>query len=367
MSSLRNSVIIKTSVIGIGANVLLASFKAVVGLAVHSVAVLMDAVNNLSDALSSLITIIGAKLSQKAPDKKHPLGHGRYEYLSATVISVIVLYAGVAALTESVKAIIHPKTPEYSTVSLIIISAAVIVKIILGTYVKKTGKRVDSDALTASGSDALFDAVISLTTLVAAVIFILTGISTEAYLGAVIALIIVKSGIEMLRETLSEILGERIDPALAKKIKSCINSFPEVGGAYDLVIHNYGPEYLIGSVHIELPDTMTVGEADALERDIAEKVNKECGVIMAGISVYSANTESAHIREKIQKVLDEYPEVLETHGFYIEDGTKNVKLDIIIDFDAENPAEIYNEVSEKIRALYPDYNFDIFLDADISD
>ncbi len=367
MSSLRNSVIIRTSVVGIGANILLASFKAVVGLLANSVAIVMDAVNNLTDALSSIITIIGAKLSQKAPDKKHPLGHGRIEYLSATVIAVIILYAGIASLIESVKAILHPKTPDYSAVSLVIISAAVIVKILLGRYVKRKGEQVGSDSLTASGSDALFDAVISLATLVAAVIFITTGLSTESYLAAVISLIIIKSALDMLRDTISEILGERIDRDLARNIKECIASFPEVAGAYDLVIHNYGPELLIGSVHVELPDTMTAAEIDVLERRITQKVMRDHGVVMAGISVYAANSESADMREEIQKILDEYPEVLQMHGFYREKETKNVKFDMIIDFDTDNPTEIYDTVSKRIEALYPEYTFDIFLDADISD
>ena len=157
----REKQIIKTSIIGIIANVFLASFKAGVGLLSHSVAVVLDAVNNLSDALSSIITIIGTKLAAKEPDKKHPLGHGRYEYLTAMVISVIVLYAGFTSLIESVKKIISPEKPDYSTISLIIIAVAVLVKIILGTYVKKVGRDVKSDSLIASGTDALFDSIIS--------------------------------------------------------------------------------------------------------------------------------------------------------------------------------------------------------------
>ena len=149
----RDKIIVRTSVVGIVTNVLLAAFKAAVGLAANSIAVVLDAVNNLSDALSSIITIVGTKLSGKLPDKKHPLGYGRIEYLSAMIVAGIVLYAGITAFVESVKKIIRPETPEYGTISLVIIAVAVVVKIVLGRYVKAQGKRVNSGALVASGSD----------------------------------------------------------------------------------------------------------------------------------------------------------------------------------------------------------------------
>lgn len=219
----REQRIIRTSIIGIIANVLLAGFKAAVGLISHSVAITLDAVNNLSDALSSLITIIGTRLAQKAPDKKHPLGYGRIEYLSATIISVIVLYAGVTSFIESVKKIMHPEASDYSAVALLIISVAVAVKILLGTYVRRVGREVSSDSLVASGSDALFDSVISASTLAAAILYLTVGIRVEAWLGAAISVIIIRSGIDLLRGTTSEILGERINHELARNVKKTIN------------------------------------------------------------------------------------------------------------------------------------------------
>ncbi|MBP5552791.1 MAG: cation diffusion facilitator family transporter [Spirochaetales bacterium] len=161
LSENREKTIVKTSVIGIVTNLFLVGFKAFVGFVSNSIAVILDAVNNLSDALSSLITIIGAKLGSKQPDKKHPLGYGRIEYLSSMIVAAIVLYAGLTSCVESVKKIIHPEAADYGTVSIIIISVAIVVKLILGMYVKKKGKAVNSGALVASGSDALFDAVLS--------------------------------------------------------------------------------------------------------------------------------------------------------------------------------------------------------------
>ena len=215
----RDKVIIRTSVIGIAANVLLAAFKATIGIVSHSIAVTLDAVNNLSDALSSIITIVGTKLSGRLPDKKHPMGYGRIEYLSAMIVSGIVLYAGITSAVESVKKIFHPEQPEYSTVSLAIIAVAVVVKIVLGRYVKAQGEKVNSGSLVASGSDAMFDAILSASVLACAIVFMVSGVSLEAYVGAGISAVIVKSGIEMMIETLNQILGERADKETTDQIK----------------------------------------------------------------------------------------------------------------------------------------------------
>ena len=208
----REKTIIRTSIIGIIANVFLAAFKAVIGIMTHSIAIVLDAVNNISDAGSSLITIVGTKLAGKEPDKKHPFGYGRIEYLSAMIISVIVLYAGITSFVESVKQILHPETPEYNTISLIIVAVAVVVKVLLGRYVKSVGEKVNSDSLINSGEDATLDSIISASTLVAAGFFMIFHISLEAWLGAIISVVIIKSGIEMLRDTISKILGEQNDP-----------------------------------------------------------------------------------------------------------------------------------------------------------
>ena len=190
----RNSIVVRTSLIGIIANVLLAAFKAIVGIMSHSIAIVLDAVNNFSDALSSIITIIGTKLASKAPDKNHPLGHGRIEFIAASIISVIVLYAGISALTESLRNLVNHVEADYSWRSLLVITVAVLVKLILGNYVKTIGERVNSKSLIASGADALFDAVLSTSVLVTALLYKLFGISLEAYVGILISFVIIKSG-----------------------------------------------------------------------------------------------------------------------------------------------------------------------------
>ena len=366
----RSKIIIRTSIIGIIANVFLAGFKAVIGLLTNSIAIVLDAVNNISDAASSLITIIGTKLAGKPADRKHPFGYGRVEYLSAMVISLLVLYAGITSLTESIKKIIHPAVPDYTTVALIIVAVGVLVKIFLGVYVKKVGKKVNSDSLINSGEDARLDAIISAATLAAALIFIFTGISLEAWLGAIISLVIIKAGIDMLRETLSKILGERADAELARDIKKTVTSFPEVKGAYDLVLNNYGPEAFNGSIHIEVPDTYTASEIDELLREIMVKVYQEHNVILTAIGVYSINTsddEAARARRKVYEAVMAHEHVMQVHGFYINMEKKTIRFDVIISFDADDRQAVYEDIYKEMQEMYPDYELQIALDTDFSE
>src|SRR5574344_2433507 len=221
----RKKEIIRTSVVGIVANVLLAAFKAVVGVLAGSIAIIMDAVNNLSDALSSVITILGTKLSERPADRMHPFGYGRVEYFSAIIISVIVLVAGISSLVESVKKIFSPTQPDYTPLTLVIIAVAIVVKLVLGRYVKGKGKQLKSDALTGSGADALFDAVITLATLVSAVIMLMWNVSIDGILGTVISLVIIKSGVEMLKSPINELLGSRISGELVTRIKEEVMAF----------------------------------------------------------------------------------------------------------------------------------------------
>ena len=365
----REKVIVRTSIIGIAVNILLAAFKAIVGLASHSIAVVLDAVNNLSDALSSVITIFGAKLAGRKPDKKHPLGHGRIEYISAMIVSAIVLYAGITSLVESVKKIIHPDDVSYSTVSLVIIAVAVVAKIILGRYVKAKGQEVGSGALVASGTDAMSDAILSFAVLVTALIFTFTGVSLEAYVGVVISIFIIKAGIEMISDTVSDILGRRADEELSRTIKKMLVEEPEILGAYDLFLHNYGPDKFYGSVHIELPDNMTVREVDVLTRRVQAKIYKETGVIMTGVGVYSHNTtdnEASKIRNKVQKIVLDHDWALQMHGFYLDQEEKDMRFDVVMSFDIdhhEGLETLYKEVSE----AFPGYKITIAPDIDITD
>ena len=365
----RQKTIVKTSVVGILTNVLLVGFKAAVGILSNSIAVILDAVNNLSDALSSVVTIIGAKLGAKQPDKKHPLGYGRIEYLSSMIVAALVLYAGITSLVESVKKIIHPETAEYSTVTLVIISVAIAVKLILGLYVKKQGKKVNSGALAASGSDALFDAILSGSVLASAIVYLIWGISLEAYVGVVIAGFIIKAGVEMMIETLNDIIGKREDAETVKELKQIVREEESVLGAYDVTLFNYGPNKNYGSVHIELPETMTVDEADRIIRRIQANVYQKTGVILTGVSVYSVNakdSEAGRMREAIEKAVRSHEWALELHGFYADLKEKTVRFDVVLSFDVDRK-EALKTMYEEVGALYPDYRLLIVPDTDVSD
>lgn len=366
----RNRTVIRTGIIGIVTNVLLAAFKAAVGILSSSVSVILDAVNNISDAASSVITIAGTKLAGKEADRKHPYGYGRVEYLSALVISVIVLYAGITSLIESVKKIIDPITPDYSTVSLIIIGVAILAKIVLGTYTKKTGEKVKSDSLVNSGKDALLDSIISTTTLIAAFIFIFTGFSVEAYLGALISLVIIKSGIEMVRETISKLLGERAEGELITAVKATVKSFDEVSGAYDLILHNYGPDSYQASVHMEVSDQLTAGQIDILTRKISDAVYKKHNVILTGVGIYAVNStdkEAVEAREKICGAVCAIEHVIQMHGFYMDKINKVIRFDLVVSFDAKSRKEVSLKAQNAVKELYPDYTVHIALDFDFSE
>ncbi len=365
----RDGVIIRTSIIGILANVFLAAFKAAIGILSHSIAVTLDAVNNLSDALSSIITIVGTKLAGRLPDKKHPLGYGRIEYLSAMIVSGIVLYAGITSAVESVKKIIHPEKPDYAVISLVIIAVAVAIKIILGRFVKAQGEKVNSGALTASGSDAMFDAILSFSVLVCAIIFMVSGISLEAWVGAVISAIIIKSGIEMMMETLDEILGSRADKEVTSQIRRIITEEPDVRGAYDLILYNYGPDKNLASVHIELPENMTAKEIDRLTRKLETKVYRQAGVILTGVSLYAYNTgdgEAARTENNVRRLVLSHDWALQLHGFYLDTQKKDMRFDVVMSFDID-PKEGLCILYDEIHQAYPDYTVQIVPDVDISD
>lgn len=365
----RDRQIVRASLVGVGANVLLAAFKAFAGLLAHSIAIVLDALNNLSDALSSVITIVGMKLAALPADKKHPFGHGRAEYLSAILIAGLVLAAGVSALVESVKKIFHPEPADYSVLTLLIVAAAIVVKLLLGRYTQRVGRATKSDSLIASGADATFDAVISASTLVAAVVTMIWKVSVDGYLGAVIAIVIVRAGVEMLRDTLSEILGQRADIALSRAIKEAVAAHPGALGAYDLILHNYGPEKMIGSVHVGVYDTMTARELYKLTRDIQLDIAEQFNIFLT-VGFYAVNTANDNAAA-VQKASYEYalaqPYVLKVHGFYMDPARQLISFDVVIDFQAKDSVAIRDHIAGHLQRRYPPYTFSINIDRDFSD
>ena len=365
----RDKIILKTSIIGIITNVILSAFKGAIGFFTNSIAIMVDAINNLSDALSSVITIIGLKLAGKKPDKDHPYGHGRIEYLTALTIGVIILYTGFTAVISSVKKIISPELPEYDNVSLIIIAVAVVVKLFLGIYTQKMGVRANSDSLIASGVEAKFDTLVSFSTLVAAFIFIFFGVSLEAYLGVIISLLLIKTAAEILKDTINKILGTRPNLETIKAIYKEIRSIDGVLGAYDLMFHDYGPDKMLGSVHIEVAEDMTAGEIDTLIRRIQREIFTKFSVVIDAVGIYALNLKNPQVKEihrAIKKLVLNNEFVLQMHGFYVNLDEKIISFDMIIDFDAPNRDELYRQIVAKVANEFSDYEVLIALDNDYS-
>ncbi len=365
-SQTRQQQITRTSLIGIAANLLLAGFKAAVGLLSSSIAIVLDAVNNLTDALSSVITILGVKLAQRRPDAKHPFGYGRIEYFSAVLISTIVLAAGATSLVESVKKILAPETPDYSVLTLVIVAVAVVVKLVLGRYVKAQGEKLNSEALVASGSDASFDAVISAVTLVGALVNLLFGLNLDGYLGAVISLFILKAGCEMLMDSIGDIMGKRPDSEISRQIRETVCTVPGVLGAYDLILHNYGPDSAIGSIHVEVAAEADGRALHRITKQIQAAVLGKFHVFLT-VGFYAVDTARQAEVESVNAVAGRQPGVLGTHGFYFDDDEKLLSFDVVTDFTVHDKAALCGTIQRELAPRFPGYNILINCDTNYTD
>ena len=365
----REKKIIQTSLIGIGGNVLLVAAKAFIGFLANSISIITDALNNLTDALSSLITIIGTKISGKKPDKKHPYGHGRVEYLTSLVIGIIVLVTGGLAIYESIMSLINGTKAEYDYVSIIVISIAIVVKVALGLYFRLVGKKVNSEPLKASGIDALFDAALSVATVIGIITSIVWGVNIEGYIGILIGLFIIKSAIGILRDGVSLIIGERADQETVNTIKRIIVSFKQVQGVYDLIINNYGAGKAIASVHVEVDDNLSARDIHHLSRNIAEKVFMETGTIIT-IGIYAKNETSDEvksIKEFVVNNIKNNKDIKQLHGFYVDDDRHLITFDLVFEFECQKPQEIIKNLQTLLKEKYPQFDFYIVQDVDFTD
>ena len=369
----REKTIIRTSVIGIIANIFLVGFKAFVGFVAGSISIIMDALNNLTDVLSSTITIIGTKLSNKKPDKKHPFGHGRIEYITSTIIAALILFAGGLAIYESIKSIVEYFTkgqelPRFTVWSLVIIGVAVLVKVGVGIFYKIQGKKANSSSLKASGTDALWDAVLSAATLVGAIFAYTLGWYVEGYLGIVIGLFIIKSGVGILRESFSLIIGERYDKDEIIKIRNDICAIDGVKGAYDLIINNYGPNNNIGSVHIGVSGDLTAREVQVIERNVTAMMYYKYNTIMT-VGIYADSVESEISKEVhayLLSLIKEHPCILQLHGFFLDEEKKFCNFDLVVSFDEKEPEELIDKIKKQMEEKFKEFTFIVNLDKDYS-
>lgn len=362
----RTQEIKKVSFYSIAANLVLVGFKAAVGLVSGSIAIMMDAVNNLTDALTSGITILGVVLAGKRPDNKHPFGYGRIEYISAVIISSLVLFAGITCAIESAKSIADPEPAEYTWVTVVIIASAVVAKMLLGTYQKKKGRSLESDSLVASGTESQGDAAISLSTLVAMAVSFLWGISIEGYIGVAIAALIIKAGVELLLSSLSDILGKRTQGELAAEIKSEIASVPGVLGVYDLVLHDYGPDSAMGSVHVEVDDKTSAVEIHKIIKHIQSVVMNRFRIMLT-VGIYASNTSDPRVTEMqefVKSLALQQQGVTGLHAFFWEDNY--VSFDIVVEFDCDIRSAVV-ALEQAVQSRVPDADVHIVIDKNFTD
>ena len=308
-------------------------------------------------------------MSERPADRKHPFGHGRIEYFSAIIIAVIVLSAGVTSLIESAKKIFYPTQLEYTTTTLVVIIVAIMVKLVLGRYVKSKGEQLCSDALIASGSDALFDAVITLATLVSAGIMLVWGVSLDGILGVLISIVIVKAGVEMLSSPVNELLGTSISAELTQQIKKEVSDFEGVHGVFDLILHNYGPQMKIGSLHINVYDTMSAHDIHGLTRKITMQMLRRHGIILT-VGVYAVatgNNKNAELQAKVMQALKARKDIVQVHGFFYSEDENMISVDVVPDISVHDEASFLCQLSHDIQPLVPGIHLEIVVDHNYSE
>lgn len=362
--SARYHEVVRLSILGIVANVVLTIFKGAVGIMAGSVAIVMDAVNSLTDAFSSIATIIGEKIAAMRPTRKYPYGYGRVEYVTSIVIAAVIMAAGIVSIWESAQKVIHPTPPDYQGITLIVLIVAIAVKVFLAIKFMAAGKRISSQPLRASGIDALYDAILTAGTLACALVCMLWGIDLDGWVGVLISIFVVKAGIDVLREAVSSIIGERVDAEKSRKVRDIIASHEGVLGVYDLMIDTFGPEFMFCAANIEVREDMPANKAYELTHHISEDLYRECNArTILGIYAQNSTDEYADIRKHLDALIARYPEILQVHGFYVDAAKQHVDFDMVIDFD-HDPDEVCQRIVQMMMEGYPDYTFSVFPDLD---
>lgn len=352
----REGIIASTSALGIFVNLFVAIFKVVVGALASSIAIISEGVNNASDALTSVLTLVGSKLAGKHPDEKHPFGYGRIEYLTSLIISVLILITGVETLTNSVKLIFHPTELKISYISLAVVAVSAVIKFFLGIYTMKMGKKADSTALEAVGIDCRNDSFISVVTIVSALIFIIFHFSIDAYVGVLTSLFILKAGIEVLKDTIADLLGRPGEEELAKKLYNEIRSTDGILGAADMMLHNYGPDYYSGSVNVEIDHDKTVGDIYQFLHALQLHIMREYNVVMV-FGVYAVDKDHEDvkvIRKRVAEYVKATEHVKSFHAIYLEPDTDNIYCDLVVSYKLRDWDGLREDFLKYMKNLYPD-------------
>ena len=351
----RTGIINRTSILGIVVNVLIAGVKIAAGLLASSVAIVSEGVNNAADALTSVLTMVGTRLAGRHPDAKHPFGYGRIEYLTGLVVAVVIIVSGVQMLIESVKLIFRPEELSISYVSLAIVAVSAVVKFFLGLYTIARGRVAKSDALVGVGLECRGDSYISIITIGVAVVFLLTGVSLDAYAGVVMSAIILKAGVEVLLKIVSELIGRPGEKELATKIYQLVRATPGVVGAADMMLHNYGPNAWSGSVNVEIDHAKSVGEVYAMLHELQLGIMHEEHVTMV-FGVYAVDddhVETRRIRRTILEYVKAHEHVKSFHAVYLEPGTNRLYCDLVVDYELADWGALRADFLDYMKAKVP--------------
>lgn len=366
MDKERKQIIQNTSLLGIVMNIGLALIKIILGLFTHSAAIIAEGINNASDILSAALTLIGSKLAGLHPDEKHPFGYGRIEYLTSLVISVIILVSGIESTISSIKQIFNHEPLNVSYMSLIIIAVSAIVKFIYGTYAMKVGKKINSGALEGVGLDSKNDSYVSLITIISTLIFLVFHISIDAYAGILISLIIIKAGLSILLDTISELLGRPGEEELAKNLYDIIRKSPSVLNAADMMLHNYGPGKYSGSVNIEIDHEKSVGELyDEIHKLQLDIMHTHNVTMVFGIyAVDNDHEDSKKIRNDVYEFIKERPNIKNFHAIYLDNENSKIYCDLVVDYKMHTWTPLKEEFLNYMKEKYPDKSVELTIETE---
>lgn len=362
----REDIISATSGLGIAVNLIVAAAKIIFGLLASSIAIISEGLNNASDALTSVLTLVGTKLAGKHPDKEHPFGYGRIEYLTSLIIATLILVTGGEMLISSIKLIFNPEELSISVISLIVVAVTAVIKFLLGVYTIRMGKKAESGTLEALGLDCRNDSFISIVTIVSAIVFIVFHISIDAYVGIFMSVIIIKAGLGVLMDTVSELLGRPGEHELAAKIYHEINTTDGIIGAADMMLHNYGPDAYSGSVNIEVDHSKTIGEAYQFIHELQLRIMHEYNVVMV-FGIYAVDNDHEYIKELrrcIGKFVTATEHVKSFHAVYLEPDTDRLYCDLIVDYDLRDWDGLDRDFKAYMKNAYPDKEIELTIETE---
>lgn len=349
------------SFVGIISNIILFLIKLITGIIINSVAIITDSFNNLSDSLSSVITLIGFKLGSKPADKEHPFGHGRMEYISGLVVSLIIIIIGVEFFKSALIKVFKPEIINFSYISILILFVTIIIKIWQSFFNKKIGEIINSKSLIATSVDSRNDAMVTIATIISLLIFNFFGINLDGFFGILVSIFLIYSGFSLARETISPLLGENIDEELSEKIKEIVFRYKEIVGVHDILVHNYGPNKSIASLHVEVPNNICVNISHEIIDEIEKSVQNELGIFLT-IHMDPVNLKDARIEKivsEIQSIFLNYEENLSTHDHRIVDCENSINFifDLVIPygFSKEKEKKLIIDIKEAVSNLDKEY------------